>query len=54
VTTAEAGEVAGPVVVSTSFRAFTTAAYALAAGARYLLLVATVDDALAMKAADRR
>jgi 2-phosphosulfolactate phosphatase len=52
VTTAEAGEVAGPVVVVDVLRAFTTAAYALAAGARHLLLVATVGEALAMKAAD--
>jgi 2-phosphosulfolactate phosphatase len=52
VTTAEAGEVSGPVVVVDVLRAFTTAAYALAAGARHLLLVASVDEALAMKAAD--
>jgi 2-phosphosulfolactate phosphatase len=52
VTTADVGDVRGPVVVVDVLRAFTTAAYAFAAGARHLLLVATVDEALAMKAAD--
>lgn len=52
VTTAEAGSASGPVVVIDVLRAFTTAAYALAAGARHVLLVATVDEALAIKAAD--
>jgi len=52
VTTAEAGAASGPVVVIDVLRAFTTAAYALAAGARYVLLVATVEEALAMKVAD--
>ncbi len=51
-TTAEAGKAAGAVVVVDVLRAFTTAAYALAAGARHVLLVATVAEALAVKAAD--
>jgi 2-phosphosulfolactate phosphatase len=43
--------IAGPVVVIDVLRAFTTAAYALAAGARHIYLVASVDEALAFKAA---
>ncbi len=41
----------GPVVVVDVIRAFTTAAYAFSAGAAEIYLVATVDDALAFKAA---
>jgi len=52
ITTAEAGEVAGAVVAVDVLRAFTTAAYALAGGARHIYLVATVAEALAMKAAE--
>ena len=47
ITTAEAGEVAGAVVAVDVLRAFTTAAYALAGGARHIYLVATVAEALA-------
>jgi 2-phosphosulfolactate phosphatase len=47
----EVGAVAGAVVVVDVLRAFTTAAYALAAGARHVFLVDDVDEALAMKAA---
>ncbi|MFV0306786.1 MAG: 2-phosphosulfolactate phosphatase [Desertimonas sp.] len=43
--------VTGPVVVIDTIRAFTTAAYAFAAGAAEIVLVDTVDDALAYKAA---
>jgi 2-phosphosulfolactate phosphatase len=46
----EVAEVTGAVVAIDEIRAFTTAAYALAAGARHLLLVETVDEALALKA----
>ena len=46
-----AQDIAGPVVVVDVLRAFTTAAYALAAGARHVYLVAGVDEALAFKAA---
>ena len=42
------------VVVVDVLRAFTTAAYAFAAGARHVYLVAGVDEALAFKAASRR
>jgi 2-phosphosulfolactate phosphatase len=52
ITTAEAGEVTGAVVAVDVLRAFTTAAYALAGGARHVYLVAAVAEALAMKAAD--
>ncbi|MEO8693704.1 MAG: 2-phosphosulfolactate phosphatase [Acidimicrobiales bacterium] len=45
----EIGDVAGPVVAIDVIRAFTTAAYALAAGAREIWLVAEVDEALAFK-----
>ena len=51
VATGEAGEIDGPVVVIDVLRAFTTAAYAFAAGARHIYLVADVDEALAFKAA---
>jgi 2-phosphosulfolactate phosphatase len=44
-----AHEVEGAVVVVDVLRAFTTAAYALAAGARHIYLVAGVDEALAFK-----
>jgi 2-phosphosulfolactate phosphatase len=47
----EAGGVIGPVVVVDTIRAFTTAAYALAAGAREIVLVDSVADALEFKAA---
>ncbi len=49
--TAEAPDVSGAVVVVDVLRAFTTAAYALAAGARHIYLVAGVDEALAFKSA---
>jgi 2-phosphosulfolactate phosphatase len=52
VTTAEAAEITGAVVVIDVLRAFTTAAYALAGGAARIFLVATVEEALARKAAD--
>ena len=42
----------GAVVVIDVVRAFTTAAYAFGAGARSITLVAAVDEALALKAAD--
>ena len=45
-----AHDVDGAVVVVDVLRAFTTAAYAFAAGARHIYLVARVDDALAFKA----
>ena len=47
----EVGDVTGPVVVVDVLRAFTSAAYAFAAGAGSIHLAATVDDALAYKAA---
>jgi len=47
----EAPEAVGAVVVVDVLRAFTTAAYAFAAGARRIWLVGSVDEALAMKAA---
>lgn len=43
----------GHVVVIDVLRAFTTAAHALAAGAAEILLVATPEEALALRAADR-
>jgi 2-phosphosulfolactate phosphatase len=46
-----AGDVTGAVVVVDVLRAFSTAAYAFAAGARRIWLVASVDEALAVKAA---
>ncbi|MFV0307372.1 MAG: 2-phosphosulfolactate phosphatase, partial [Desertimonas sp.] len=46
----EAAEVRGPVVVIDTIRAFTTAAYAFGAGARRIVLVDSVDDALRFKA----
>lgn len=48
----EVGDVAGAVVAIDVIRAFTTAAYAFAAGAKRIYLVDSVADALAMKAAD--
>lgn len=51
VTTRQAGEVTGAVVVIDVIRAFTTAACALDAGARCVYLVGGVDEALAFKAA---
>ena len=50
---AEAHTAHGAVVAVDVLRAFTTAAYALAAGARHIILVASVDEALAIKSADR-
>ena len=47
----EADGVTGSVVVIDTVRAFTTAAYAFSAGAEQIVLVDTVDDALAFKAA---
>lgn len=46
----ECGDVTGAVVVIDVIRAFTTAAYALAAGAKFIYLVGTVEEALAFKA----
>ncbi len=51
VPTAEADRATGAVVVVDVLRAFSTAAYALAAGARHVYLVRGVDEALAFKAA---
>jgi 2-phosphosulfolactate phosphatase len=51
VSTAEAHLETGAVVVIDVLRAFTTAAYAFAAGARHIYLVGTVEEALAFKAA---
>jgi 2-phosphosulfolactate phosphatase len=45
----EIGDVEGPVVAIDVIRAFSTAAYAFAAGAREIWLVAEVDQALAFK-----
>jgi 2-phosphosulfolactate phosphatase len=45
----EIGEITGAVVAVDVIRAFTTAAYAFAAGAREIWLVAEVDEALAFK-----
>ena len=47
----EAGAAHGAVVVVDVLRAFTTAAYAFAAGARRIWLVDSVAEALAIKAA---
>ncbi|MBA2317740.1 MAG: 2-phosphosulfolactate phosphatase [Euzebyales bacterium] len=49
VTLAGAGEATGVVVVVDVLRAFSTAAYALAAGAREIVCVATVEEALALR-----
>ena len=46
-----AGRVTGAVVVVDVLRAFTTAAYAFAAGAHRIWLVGSVEEALAVKAA---
>ena len=51
VPTAEAHDVTGAVVVVDVLRAFSTAAYALASGARRIHLVSSVAEALAFKAA---
>ena len=51
VANADAVGITGAVVVVDVLRAFTTAAYALAAGARHIYLVAGVEEALAFKAA---
>jgi 2-phosphosulfolactate phosphatase len=48
----EVADVTGAVVAVDVIRAFTTAAYAFAAGARHIYLVDSVADALAMKDAD--
>jgi 2-phosphosulfolactate phosphatase len=48
----EVADVTGAVVAVDVIRAFTTAAYAFAAGARHIYLVDTVAEALAMKEAD--
>ena len=48
---AEAGQAGGAVVVVDVLRAFSTAAYAFAAGASVIWLVDGVDEALALKAA---
>ena len=48
----EVADVAGAVVAVDVIRAFTTAAYAFAAGARHIYLVDSVSEALALKAAD--
>jgi 2-phosphosulfolactate phosphatase len=50
--TSDAADVSGAVVVVDVLRAFSTAAYALAAGARHIYLVAGVGEALAFKAAN--
>ncbi len=52
IATADAGAVTGSVVVVDVLRAFSTAAYAFAAGARHVYLVGTVAEALAFKAAN--
>jgi len=51
VTSEAASAIAGAVVVVDVLRAFTTAAYALAGGARHIYLVSGVDEALAFKSA---
>jgi 2-phosphosulfolactate phosphatase len=49
VTCGEAGVIPGAVVVVDVLRAFSTAAYAFAAGARHIFLVEEVEEALAFK-----
>ncbi len=49
----EVADVTGAVVAVDVIQAFTTAAYAFAAGARHIYLVDSVAEALAMKDADR-
>ena len=44
------GDATGAVIASDVLRAFTTAAFAFAAGARDILLVSTVAEALALRA----
>ena len=46
----DVAEFAGPVVAIDVLRAFTTAAYAFASGARAIYLVGSVPEALAFKA----
>ncbi|HSB85491.1 MAG TPA: 2-phosphosulfolactate phosphatase [Ilumatobacteraceae bacterium] len=48
----EVADVTGAVVAVDVIRAFTTAAYAFAAGARHIFLVDSVDEAVAFKAAN--
>ena len=48
----EVADVTGAVVAVDVIRAFTTAAYAFAAGARHIYLVDSVDEALALRDAD--
>lgn len=48
----EMAEIEGAVVAVDVIRAFTTAAYAFAAGARHIFLVDSVEEALAVKAAE--
>jgi 2-phosphosulfolactate phosphatase len=48
----EVADVTGAVVAVDVIRAFTTAAYAFAAGARHIYLVDSVDEALALSYAD--
>jgi 2-phosphosulfolactate phosphatase len=50
--TARAGDATGHAVIIDVFRAFTTAAFCVAAGAREIVLVAGHEEALAMKRAD--
>ena len=52
IATSDAGAVTGSVVVVDVLRAFSTAAYAFAAGARHVYLVGTVAEALAFKASN--
>jgi len=48
----EVGDVTGAVVAVDVIRAFTTAAYAFAAGAKHIYLVDSVEEALAVKRAE--
>lgn len=48
----EVADVTGAVVAVDVLRAFTTAAYAFAVGARHIFLVDSVEDALMLKASD--
>lgn len=50
--TARAGDATGHAVIIDVFRAFTTAAFCVAAGARQIILVASHEEALAMKRSD--
>ena len=49
VTLETCGQASGPVVVIDVLRAFTTAAFAFAAGAREIVLVSAVEEALALR-----